>query len=242
MLVLWMMLVGVVVVDSVFLLVQVVMFGVVDFVLLVLLLGIFLEMELVVIGVFVVLFFLVILIFVCVVLLLFLCSGVFGVVFDVVCMGFLMVYLCQKENIQLVIVEIGDLVFDMQCVYDDVFVKFDIVVGLFLCSVVIVVVQSGCVSKFMVVLVQFDMNGEIELQLLLQMLVVGLFIDEEVCQVVNWVEKEKVFGKIFVICIGIVWQKCVVCFFQLCVCQLGLQVEMLELSMFFNVFFVFGLV
>ncbi|MBO9536222.1 MAG: penicillin-binding protein activator [Herbaspirillum sp.] len=157
-------------------------------------------------------------------------GGMFGAAADAVRSGVLAAYSRQKENIQLVVVETGDSVPDMQRAYDDASAKFDILIGPLSRSAVTSVIQSGRVAKPTIALAQPDLPGEAEAQLPPMMLTVGLSIDDEARQVANWVEKEKAPGKIFAISTAVAWQKRAVRSFQARARQLGLQVDTLELS------------
>lgn len=157
-------------------------------------------------------------------------GGMFGAAADAVRTGFLTAYSRQKANIQLAVIETGDSVQDMQRAYDDAAGKFDILIGPLSRSAVTAVAQSGRVNKPTIALAQPDLPGDAEAQLPPMMLTVGLSIDDEARQVANWVEKEKAPGKIFAVATSVAWQKRAVRSFQARARQLGLQVEVLELT------------
>lgn len=157
-------------------------------------------------------------------------GGMFGAAADAVRTGLLTAYSRQKENIQLVVIETGDSVQDMQRAYDDATAKFDILIGPLSRSAVTAVAQSGRVTKPTIALAQPDQPGEAEPQLPSMMLAAGLSIDDEARQVANWVEREKGPGKIFAISTAVAWQKRAARSFVARARQLGLQAEPLELA------------
>jgi len=157
-------------------------------------------------------------------------GGVFGAASDAVRMGFLTAYSRQKDNLQLAVIETGDSAADMQRAYDEASARFDVLVGPLSRSAVTAIAQSGRVVKPTIALAQPDSPHESELKLPAQMLTVGLSIDDEARQVANWVEKEKTPGRIFAVSTGVAWQKRAVRAFLATARQLGMQVDVMELS------------
>lgn len=150
---------------------------------------------------------------------------------DAVRAGFMAAYQHEPGNNVVNLVETGDAAQDVLSGYTEAAAANDIVVGPLTRSGATAIVQNHVVTKPTIALTQLNAAGEPEVRVPTNMLVMGLSIEDEARQVANWVGKNRSKQKAFALSTNVAWQRRAVSAFAGQWSQLGMNAEVMELTM-----------
>jgi outer membrane PBP1 activator LpoA protein len=145
--------------------------------------------------------------------------------------GFMAAYQYEPSNITVNLIETGDSAQDVLSGYRNAVANNDIVVGPLTRSGATAIVQNRAVSKPTIVLTQLNAVGDADVAVPSKMLVMGLSIEDEARQVADWAGANKTAAKAFVISTNASWQRRAARAFAMQWRHLGLQSELMEVSM-----------
>jgi len=165
-------------------------------------------------------------------------SPLFGAAAEAVRSGFMSAYEHKHGNLVVTMIETGDAAPDVLATYRDLTSKYDIIVGPLSRSAVTALAQSTSVVKPTIALAQPDVPDQpgstglnASAHWPMQMLMMGLSIEDEARQVAVWTEHDKKPGKIFALTTNVAWQRRAANAFAQQAQKIGLSVETLELSL-----------
>lgn len=150
---------------------------------------------------------------------------------DAVRAGFMAAYQYEPSSMIVTLIETGDTAQDVFAGYQDAVARNDIVVGPLTRSGATAIVQNRAVSKPTIVLTQLNAVGDADVAVPPKMLVMGLSIEDEARQAADWAGANRTAAKAFVISTSASWQRRAAKAFAIEWRHLGLQSELMEISM-----------
>ncbi|PUA18123.1 penicillin-binding protein activator [Glaciimonas sp. PCH181] len=158
-------------------------------------------------------------------------SGPLGSAADALRSGFLAAYERNKNGLAISVIEAPDTPADMLAAYLAASQKFDILIGPLSRTGITAIVQSGKITKPTIALTQPDLPSDHEAALPQLLLPIGLSIETEARQVADWMSAERGPGKVFVVATNVSWQKRVANAFAQQAANVGMQADVMLLSM-----------
>lgn len=144
--------------------------------------------------------------------------------------GFMAAHEREQDGVEVSVVETGDAPQDVLAGYAAAAAQADIVVGPLSRMGVAAVAQSDALDKPTIALTPPDSQDGEEIALPRQMLVMGLSIEDEARQVVNWAGASGKWSKAYVLHTQAVWQRRAARAFEMQWLKLGMEPEMVEVA------------
>lgn len=144
--------------------------------------------------------------------------------------GFMAAHEREQDGVEVSVVETGDAPQDVLAGYAAAAAQADIVVGPLSRTGVAAVAQSDALDKPTIALTPPDSQDGEEIVLPRQMLVMGLSIEDEARQVVNWAGASGKWTKAYVLHTQAAWQRRAARAFEMQWLKLGMEPEMVEVA------------
>jgi len=134
-------------------------------------------------------------------------SDIFGEAANAVRAGFMAAYEQDRVGIIVTIVQTTDIPEEVLSSYTNSLSNADIIVGPLTRSSAAEIAESGAVRIPTISLTQSDVESETSSPLPPLMMAMGLSVEDEARQVVNWMASNKVTGKVFAVSTSAAWQR-----------------------------------
>jgi outer membrane PBP1 activator LpoA protein len=148
---------------------------------------------------------------------------------DAVRAGFMAAHALQPDNVVINMIDTSDAPNDVLAGYQQAVQDNDIVVGPLTRSGAVAIVQEHAVVKPTIALTQLNAVGEPEITTPVNMLPIGLSLEDEARQIANWTGKKG--ANAFVVSTNAAWQRRVAGAFAMQWRSRGLEADLLQLSL-----------